>query len=77
MTTLHILSPADLVPGATSPSGRTVATAMVMPGDTYVTVVVTYEEGGAELLAWPSAAGWSSPAGHESVTHPQPKEARS
>lgn len=65
---LHILSPMDLKPGATSPTGRVIKSSTMYTNDSagFVAVSVEYTEGvdgiawaNSDVFTWPLAKGWT------------------
>lgn len=71
-TQIPILSPLDIVPGAVSPDGRTIAQASLFSTPRVVLVTVEYSDGATDRFTWPTSTGWTSPANIPSVTHTRP-----
>lgn len=56
---LTILSPLDLKPGATDPTGRVVKSSKVYADPRNVVAEVTFEDGTSTAMLWPNGSGWT------------------
>ena len=59
-TTITILSPLDIKPGAQEPSGKTVQSVRQYYDARHAAYAVeaTFEDGSVQVFLWPTAKGW-------------------